>query len=313
MRKWNYDFQVPEKKKVRVIIHTDAKNEADDQYAIVHHLMTDHIVVKGIVGGHFNKGFNVYGDGETAKASVAEVNKLLDLMDLTGDYPVLLGAGYPIPDEQTPIDTDGARFIIEEARRDDPKPLFVACQGSLTDVASAILMAPEICERMTIIWIGGGNYPQGGFEFNLMQDIAAANVIFKSKVPVWQVPMGVYKQMSVSLAELQLNVKPHGRIGKYLFEQMVEFNNKLGNNDYLWPHGEIWGLGDSPTVGLLMFENEKTDVFDLVPAPVVDYETMAYIHGQNNREIRVYKDANARMTLADFFAKMAINFPEQDS
>ena len=313
MRKWNYDFQVPEKKKVRVIIHTDAKNEADDQYAIAHHLMTDKIIVKGIVGGHFENGFNPYGHGKTAEASVAEVNKILDLMDLTGDYPVLLGSGLPMADEQTPADTEGARFIIEEAMKDDPKPLFIACQGSLTDVASAILLEPAICERMTIIWIGGGNYPEGGFEFNLKQDIAAANVVFQSKVPVWQVPMGVYKQMSVTLAELQLNVKPHGRIGKYLFEQMVAFNDKAGNSDYHWPHGEIWGLGDSPTVGLLLFESEKTDVFDMVPAPTVDYETMSYIHGQDNREIRVYKDANARLTLSDFFAKMAINFPEQDS
>lgn len=313
MRKWNYEFKVPEKKKVRVIIHTDAKNEADDQYAIVHHLMTDKIVVKGLVGGHFNGGFNTYGEGETAKASVAEINKLLDLMDLTGEYPVLLGSGFPMVDEQTPTDTEGARFIIDEAMKDDPKPLFIACQGALTDVASAILLQPEICSRMTIIWIGGGNYPEGGFEFNLKQDIAAANVVFKSSVPIWQVPMGVYKQMSVSLAELQQQVRPHGRIGKYLFEQMVAFNEKLGDVDYPWPHGEIWGLGDSPTVGLLMFENEKTDVFDMVPAPTVDYETMKYIHGQNNREIRVYKDANARLTLADFFAKLAINFPGQDS
>ncbi len=29
-------FTVPENKKMRVILHTDAKNEADDQYAILH-------------------------------------------------------------------------------------------------------------------------------------------------------------------------------------------------------------------------------------------------------------------------------------
>lgn len=30
-----YSFAVPEEKKIRLIINTDAKNEADDQYAIV--------------------------------------------------------------------------------------------------------------------------------------------------------------------------------------------------------------------------------------------------------------------------------------
>lgn len=32
-------FRVPETKRVRIIIDTDCKNEADDQYALVHHLL----------------------------------------------------------------------------------------------------------------------------------------------------------------------------------------------------------------------------------------------------------------------------------
>ncbi len=33
MKKWNYEFDVPDTKKVRMIVHTDCKNEADDQFA----------------------------------------------------------------------------------------------------------------------------------------------------------------------------------------------------------------------------------------------------------------------------------------
>lgn len=36
-----YDFTVPENKRFRYICHTDAKNEADDQFTIAHVLMTD--------------------------------------------------------------------------------------------------------------------------------------------------------------------------------------------------------------------------------------------------------------------------------
>ena len=46
-------FTVPELKKKRVIIHSDVKNEADDHFAIMHHLLTPSIEVKGIVAGHF--------------------------------------------------------------------------------------------------------------------------------------------------------------------------------------------------------------------------------------------------------------------
>lgn len=116
--------------------------------------------------------------------------------------------------------------------------------------------------------------------------------------------------MAVSLAELQKKVMPCGEIGNYLFRQMVEFNNKLAHIPH-WPHGEMWGLGDSPTIGVLMEESEKTDVFDMMRAPTIAYKTMKYSFDNNNRSIRVYNQVNARLTLEDFFAKLSINFPPE--
>ncbi len=311
MKKWNYAFEVPERKKVRMIVYSDAKNEADDQFAIVHHLMTPKFIVKGIIAAHFDAHPREYGKGSTAAASKAEIDYVLELMGLAGEYPVFLGAGTALPDEFTAVDSEAVDFIIDEAMREDPLPLYIGCQGSVTDLAAAILKQPDICNRMTAIWIGGGMYPEGGSEFNLMNDIAAANVLFRSEMPVWQVPRNVYKQMAVSLAELQYHVMPHGRIGDYLVQQMIDFNNERSEASS-WPHGEIWGLGDSPTIGLLLVESERPDMYDEIPAPLFDYETMRYVHGQSNRKIRVYKDANARLTLADFYAKMAINYPNRD-
>ena len=204
MKKMNYTFSVPDNKRVRMIVSTDCKNEADDQFALAHHLMTPMFILKGIVPCHFNMFSRDYGDGHTAQASMDEVNKVLDLMDRQGVCPVCKGSEFPMKDEQTPAVSDGAKLIAEEAMKDDPHPLFIACQGALTDVASALLMKPEIADRMTAIWIGGAPYPEGGEEFNLRQDIAAANVVMKSGMKVWQVPSTVYKKEKVSLSELQL-------------------------------------------------------------------------------------------------------------
>ncbi|MDE7333865.1 MAG: nucleoside hydrolase [Lachnospiraceae bacterium] len=303
---WKYEYTVPENKKIRLIVHTDCKNEADDQFALAHHLMTPRFDVKGIVAGHFCKNPQDYGKEETAKASYDEVLKILKLMELEGRYPVWTGAEAGMEDEQTPMDSDGARFIIEEAMKEDTRPLYIACQGALTDVASALLIRPEIAEKMTVIWIGGGDYPKGGFEFNLVMDIHAANVVFCSKVPLWQIPISLYKNLAVSLAELQLKVRPCGKIGEYLFRQMVMYNEKASGLGWVWPHGEIWGLGDQGTIAVLMEELEKVS-YDLIAAPRI-LEDMTYLHGQDNREIRVYQSLDVRLTLEDFFAKLAINF-----
>lgn len=303
---WKYRFRVPENKRVRVIVHTDCKNEADDQYALAHHLMTPKFDVRGIIAGHFDGNNHVYGPSKTELASYDEILKVLNLMGLSGAYPVFHGAAHALTDTATSIPSEGADFIIQEAMRDDDRPLYIACQGAITDVASALLMQPEIAKRMTVIWIGGGDYPTGGYEFNLAMDISAANVVFSSQVPVWQITMGLYKQFAVTLAELQRKVYPCGEIGKYLFEELVEVNEQVSKLGMPWPHGELWGLGDQGTIAVLMEELERVS-YEMIQAPTV-LPDMTYSFENQNRPIRVYRSVDPRLVLEDFFAKLELNF-----
>ena len=144
-----------------------------------------------------------------------------------------------------------------------------------------------------------------------MQDVAGANVVFKSSMPLWQVTKTGYKQFTVTLAELQNRVQPYGKIGNYLFQQMVDFNMVCANNP-AWPHGESWSLGDEGTVATLLEEAEQTDIYNEIPAPEFA-EDMTYVKNENNRKIRVYHRLNARLDLEDLYAKLKINFPNTDS
>ena len=75
-----YKFNVPKEKQVRVIVDTDAKNEADDQYAIVHALLTPKFNIKGIVASHFG----TRRTRTSMEESYEECVKLLDLMERRG-------------------------------------------------------------------------------------------------------------------------------------------------------------------------------------------------------------------------------------
>lgn len=57
------EVHVPEKKRVRMIVDTDCKNEADDPFALVHHLLTPMFDVRGIIAAHFESKADVYGAG----------------------------------------------------------------------------------------------------------------------------------------------------------------------------------------------------------------------------------------------------------
>ena len=94
-----------------MIIDTDAKNEADDQYAIVHALLSPSLDVRGVMAAHFGR----WRSDQSMLDSRAEIDLLLELMDLGDQVPVANGAAEAIQDEQTPVDSPGARLIIEES------------------------------------------------------------------------------------------------------------------------------------------------------------------------------------------------------
>ena len=141
----------------------------------------------------------------------------------------------------------------------------MAFLGPLTDMASAILLDPEIVHRnVVVIWIGGVGY--GGLasapriEFNLSNDIAAANVVFDSGITIWQVPSSVYSMVSVGYAELDEKIGQAGPLGEYLIRQLHEWNATYHPEPI-----ESRSLGDSPAISLMLYPQGGT--FRIVPAP----------------------------------------------
>lgn len=295
----NYKFKVPDEKIVRVITNTDAKNEADDQFAIVHTLLSPKIDNVGFIAAHYGTDRHL----NSMDRSFKELELIFEKMQFKDKSLLYHGADKGMPDKNTPIDSEGAQLIIKEAMSDDTRPLFVTFMGPLTDIASAYLLEPRIADRLTVIWIGGGMYPNGGTEFNLGNDINAANVVFSSNIPVWQVPKNVYEMMPVTFSELEYRVRPYGDIGKYLFDQIVEHSMEDIPRKSPFRTGESWVLGDSPVVGLILYEHRFE--FDWVEAPYITNE-MQYVHTKTSRPIRVYRNVDSRLILEDFYCKLAL-------
>lgn len=294
-----YAFTVPQEKQVRLITNTDAKNEADDQFAVVQALLSPKIDNVGLIAAHF-------GTDRVADAMEQSYRELETVMDKMGfDKQGLLyrGAPHALPDKNTPVPSEGAELIVREAMKEDARKLFVIFLGPLTDLASAYLMEPRIAGRLTAIWIGGGVYPSGSPEFNLGNDVHAANVVFGSAIELWQVPKNVYEMMPVSLAELEVRVRPHGDIGRYLFDQLVQHSQEDIPRKSAFRTGETWVLGDSPAVGLILYEHRFE--FDWISAPYITQE-QAYVHTGINRPIRVYKSIDSRLILEDLYAKLLL-------
>lgn len=283
----------------RVVISTDVANEADDAFAVAYALLSPSLDVRCVVPTHFGQR----GVEDSLSASRDELARLLAAMDRTDSVVVRDGSPRAMSDPPKPVDSPGARAIVAEALRDDPLPLFVLCLGSLTDMASALLLEPALAEAdLTVVWIGGPSNPPDPVplywpEFNLSNDLVAANVVFGSDVHLWQIPMNTYASCAVSYAELLDRVAPQGELGQYLMRQLYNWAEGFG---WDW---ELKHLSDCAAVAAVI--RDDFGRFDLIPAPQFSrqFENVAT---DGNRPIRVYQAVDRRFLFEDLFGKIKL-------
>ena len=288
-----YNFTVPEYKKVRVIVSTDTACEADDPFAIAHALLSPKLDVKAVIAEHF------MSEGSVEK-SYAAATKLLTLMK--SDVPVLHGQVWPKDGKIN----EGTQFIIDEARKDDPRRLFVLLMGATTTAADALRAAPDIHDKLTLVTIGGRGYREHHTtfrEFNWGNDPDAINYILRdTKAEVWQIPASAYAHIRTSLAMLQRRLSNCGEVGAYLLRQMDEYNNGPTAS---WTPGESWSLGDNPSVAVVIDDCAGRSLWE--NAWLIDADTF-YTEEVPNRKIRIYHTINSHFVLEDLFTKIEMNF-----
>jgi purine nucleosidase len=300
----------------RVIIDNDFSGDPDDLFQTAHHLLCPSVEIPIIIGSHLSVGDPWDPSTTQASNAVAKANELLGVMGLTGRVSVLTGSETGLVNVIAPQRTAAAEAIIAEAMRDDKRPLYYAAGAGLTDLASAWLLEPRIAEKLTLVWIGGPEYPDLAFpppgskgaEYNLHIDITAGQVIFNhSTIPIWQVPRNVYRQMLFTQAEMQTQIRPHGALGAYLtdsIERVMRWTGEVGFNI-----GETYALGDSPLVTLTALQSSfeadpSSSNYVMRAAPNLDAAGQ-YVDNPTGRPIRVYTQIDTRLTFGDMIAKFA--------
>jgi purine nucleosidase len=87
-------------------------------------------------------------------------------------------------------------FLIDTLRREAPGSVTLCPIGPLTNIATAFRNAPDIVSRVGRIVLMGGAYFQVGnitpaAEFNIYVDPEAADIVFRSGVPLVVMPLDV--------------------------------------------------------------------------------------------------------------------------
>ena len=289
---------IPQRASARVIIDNDFAGDPDALVALAHQVLTPKTRTVLITSSGLNLQF---ADKAVAGRSAALGRDIaIDLMKRAGiasPPPVLAGPeSFGASDAQV---TAAARAIVAEAMRDDKLPLFITCGGPLTNIAAALRLEPAIAKRMTLVWIGGGVYPKGGWEYNLATDVEAArHVIEQSAIPIWQIPQNAYRQMQYSIAEMATTLRPISPFAAWLYDSFT------APPDFIDVAG-AWPLGDSPTVLLTAISAESSGFQDR-PALRINPD-MSYGAPVEGRTVRVFETLDVRLTFADFIALLRLH------
>lgn len=255
---------------VDVVLDTDAYNEIDDQFALAYLLRSKPRLntLAVYAAPFFNE--NSTGPADGMEKSYQEIFKVLGLMGEA--RPVLRGSPGYLVDERTPTPSPAAEDLVRRAREHSPQaPLYVAAIGAITNVASALLLAPEIAENIVVVWLGGHarHWPDTK-EFNMAQDIAAARVVMGSGAPFVQLPCyGVVSGFSTSRPELEHWLRGRGPLAEYLMENTIRAAESYAKGT-AWTRA-IW---DVAAVAWLLDRDGRFMLSRLVPTALPTYDGM---------------------------------------
>ena len=283
---------------IPAVLDTDTYNEIDDQFALSYALLAKETIdLQAVIAAPFSNA-RAATPGEGMHKSYDEICRILAIFGKNPDGFVWKGSTVYLQDRRTPVESEGARRIIElaHAAAAQGRKLRVLAIGAITNVASALLLDPGIAHEIEIVWLGGNEIShEGNNEFNLRQDVPAAQVIFDTDVPlVWLPCRNVVSILGITLAELRTGLAPAGKIGEFLYSRSEELITERKIESKI-----IW---DISTVA--WFTVPQAFRSEVIPSPVLnDDKTWATPAGRH--KITVARQLDRETIFADLFQTLA--------
>ncbi|WP_127145346.1 nucleoside hydrolase [Pelagibacterium montanilacus] len=148
------------------------------------------------------------------------------------------GPDLPAPQsEATP--GHGVDFIIDRVRAEPEGSVTLCALGPLTNLAMALVKAPDIAPRIGRIVLMGGAYFEVGnitpaAEFNIYVDPEAADIVFRSGVPLTVLPLDVTHQMLATPERIAAFRNMGNRSGAAIAD-MLGYSERFDLAKYGWP------------------------------------------------------------------------------
>jgi purine nucleosidase len=241
---------------------------------------------------------------EGMELSYLEIIRVYDKMGMKCDGKVFRGADRYMSTPDEPVKSAAVETIIDLAKSGDG-PLYIAAMGCVTNIAAALILAPEIIENIVVIWTS--SYPSHAPHsnrpsLNLVQDVPSSRLLFDSGVPHIYLPgYHVGAQLKISLPEMESFVKGRGDIGDYLNHLFV--NNPLHEMFAISDTARrTWVIWDIIDIAWLI--NPDWVPTHLTNSPILD-EDLLWQHSPDRHLMREAHDVQRDEIFIDFYDRLA--------
>lgn len=227
----------------RVVISSDiGGDDEDDIQSLIHYLVySDLFDTEGIVSSPPLGGRKK----DILKVIDAYEKDYPNLKTYSDRYPIpeylrsiaKQGAIDPAPEQGYSQPTEGSEWIVQCAKRDDPRPLYVLVWGSVTDVAQALHDDPSIKKKIRVHFIASWNQKHDQSAFRYIDEHHPDTWLIHSDTTFRGWYMGGNQKGDLgNQAFVEKYIKSHGALGD-LFEPLKDGKIKMG---------------DTPTVSFLL-------------------------------------------------------------
>ena len=216
-----------------LVIDSDTGNETDDQFACAYALMCpDRFRVHALTAAPFLH-YRVLTAAEGEFCSHLEQRRILSYFPncrtalWRGSWQFLSeahgNASQPLP--------EGVEKLLALSRKfTSRRPLFYVGIATLTNLALALQTDPTLVRRVVLVWLGGQAYYRSPEEFNLLQDVSAAQVVLNSSIRQIVFPCEKIAD-ALTLNKLQASdLLAHRGVGDFLYHRFIRH--------LTWSYGE---------------------------------------------------------------------------
>lgn len=292
------------KGKVDVVIDTDTFNEIDDQYALAYLIQSsDKLNLLGVYAAPFFNHHSVSSEDGMEK-SYQEILNVYEKIGREDLASITFKGSKKFLTESEPTRSPAVEHLIKLAlEHSEENPLYVIGIAAATDIATAILLEPEIIKHIVVLWLGGLGYEwHNNRSFNCRQDLVAARTVLDSTAPVVQFPgMGVISAFTTTGPELEYWLKGKNAFCDYMIKKTYEeaeiTRQRFGG-------GKTWSRVIWDVVPVAWLLDEKFMKDKIVQSPIMQ-DDLHYSWDSRRHFIKYVYHVNRDYLMEDLFEKLA--------